>query len=69
MSEQGYLPYSEFIHAATESWGPDSVFGHTLTYLLVILPLGWLLARAWRLAAAIGGNRGASPASAGAKVR
>ena len=43
MSEQGYLPYSEFIHAATESWGPDSVFGHTLTYLLVILPLGWLL--------------------------
>jgi high-affinity iron transporter len=43
MSEQGYLPYSQFIHAATESWGPDSVFGHTLTYLLVILPLGWLL--------------------------
>jgi high-affinity iron transporter len=43
MSEQGYLPYSAFIHAATESWGPDSVFGHTLTYLLVILPLGWLL--------------------------
>jgi high-affinity iron transporter len=43
MSEQGYLPYSQFIHAATESWGPDSVFGHALTYLLVILPLGWLL--------------------------
>jgi high-affinity iron transporter len=43
MSEQGYLPYSQFIHAATESWGPDSVFGHMLTYLLVILPLGWLL--------------------------
>ena len=43
MSEQGYLPYSGFIHAATESWGPDSVFGHALTYLLVILPLGWLL--------------------------
>ena len=43
MSEQGYLPYSDFIHAATESWGPDSVFGHALTYMLVILPLGWLL--------------------------
>jgi high-affinity iron transporter len=43
MSEQGYLPYSAFIHAATESWGPDSVFGHMLTYLLVILPLGWLV--------------------------
>jgi high-affinity iron transporter len=44
-SEQGFLPYSDTIHAATESWGPDSVFGHLLTYLLVILPLGWLLLR------------------------
>ena len=44
-SEQGYLPYSAAIHEATESWGPDSAFGHLLTYLLVILPLGWLLLR------------------------
>jgi len=43
MSEQGYLPFSEQIHAATESWGPDSAFGHALAYLLVILPLAWLL--------------------------
>ena len=43
MSEQGYLPYSSIINERTESWGPDSVFGHTLTYLLVILPLAWLL--------------------------
>jgi high-affinity iron transporter len=43
MSEQGYLPYSEIIHVTTESWGPDSAFGHLLTYLMVILPLGWLL--------------------------
>ena len=42
MSEQGFLPFSEAIHAATESWGPDSTFGHTLTYLLVILPLAWV---------------------------
>jgi len=46
MSEQHYLPYSEAIHAATEEWGPDSVFGHLLTYLLVILPLGWLALKA-----------------------
>src|SRR5438093_670840 len=39
MSEQQYLPFSAPIHAATESWGPDSAFGHLLTYLLVILPL------------------------------
>jgi high-affinity iron transporter len=42
-SEQGYLPFSNAIHAATESWGPDSGFGHLMTYLLVILPLGWLV--------------------------
>jgi len=42
MSEQQFLPYSDAIHTATESWGPDSAFGHLLTYLLVILPLGWV---------------------------
>ena len=42
MSEQHYLPYSEIIHTRTESWGPDSAFGHLLTYLLVILPLAWV---------------------------
>ncbi|HXD73552.1 MAG TPA: FTR1 family protein [Vicinamibacterales bacterium] len=44
-SEQGYLPFSAAIHDATEAWGPDSAFGHLLTYLLVILPLGWLIVR------------------------
>ena len=44
-SEQGYLPFSNAIHEATEAWGPDSPFGHLLTYLLVILPLAWLLIR------------------------
>jgi high-affinity iron transporter len=42
MSEQRYLPFSAPIHAATESWGPDSAFGHALTYALVLLPAGWL---------------------------
>jgi hypothetical protein len=46
MAEQNFLPYSEPIHAATEAWGPDSPLGHVLTYLLVILPLGWLLIKA-----------------------
>ena len=43
MSEQGFLPYSEAIHVSTEAWGPDSFLGHLLTYMLVILPLSWLL--------------------------
>ncbi len=42
MSEAGYLPYSEIIHSSTEAWGPDSLFGHVLTYLLVVLPLAWI---------------------------
>jgi high-affinity iron transporter len=42
MSEQQYLPYSEFIHSSTEAWGPDSVCGHVLTYFLVVLPLAWI---------------------------
>jgi high-affinity iron transporter len=46
MAEQNYLPFSPIIHERTESWGPDSQFGHLLTYLLVILPLGWLLLKA-----------------------
>jgi len=46
MAEQGFLPYSAIIHARTEAWGPDSVFGHVLTYLLAILPLGWVLLKA-----------------------
>jgi high-affinity iron transporter len=46
MAEQNYLPWSGIIHARTEAWGPDSLFGHVLSYLLVILPVGWLLVKA-----------------------
>ena len=46
MSEQHYLPYSALIHDATEAWGPDSAFGHVLTYLMVVLPLVWLALKA-----------------------
>jgi high-affinity iron transporter len=42
MSEQNLLPFSGAIHDATESWGPDSTFGHSLTYMMVILPAAWL---------------------------
>jgi high-affinity iron transporter len=42
MSEQNFLPFSAIIHERTEAWGPDSGFGHLLTYLLVIFPAAWL---------------------------
>jgi high-affinity iron transporter len=43
MSEQNFLPYSQLIHTSTEAWGPDSLFGHALTYMLVMLPAVWLI--------------------------
>jgi len=46
MAEQQYLPFSDIIHTRTEAWGPDSAFGHLLTYLLVVLPLGWVALKA-----------------------
>ncbi len=46
-AEQHLLPYSNIIHERTEAWGPDSWFGHLLTYLLVILPLGWVVLKAF----------------------
>jgi len=45
MSEQNFLPYSAIVHEATEAWGPESMFGHLLTYLLVLGPLAWLAIR------------------------
>jgi len=33
---------NERLGIRTESWSPDSPFGHFLTYMLVVLPLAWL---------------------------
>jgi high-affinity iron transporter len=42
LTEANIFPGSQPLHDATEAYGPDGVYGHYLTYLLVILPLGWL---------------------------
>src|SRR5262245_52262362 len=42
MTEANIFPYSEPLHWATEPYGPDGRFGKYLSYLLVVLPLGWL---------------------------
>jgi high-affinity iron transporter len=42
LTEANIFPYSEPLHEATEPYGPDGVYGQYLTYLLVLLPLGWL---------------------------
>jgi high-affinity iron transporter len=64
-SEQGFLPYSAIIHEATESWGPDSVFGHVLTYSLVLLPLGWLAFRSLTSSGSSGSASGPSGSASG----
>ena len=43
LTEAHLFPYSEMLHWATEPYGPDGVYGQYLTYLLVLMPLGWLV--------------------------
>jgi len=43
LTEANIFPYSEPLHWATEPYGPDGQYGKYLTYLLVMLPLGWLV--------------------------
>jgi high-affinity iron transporter len=43
LTEANIFPYSEPLHWATEPYGPDGRYGQYLSYLLVVLPLGWLI--------------------------
>jgi high-affinity iron transporter len=42
LTEANLFPYSEPLHWATEPYGPDGRYGQYLTYLLILLPMGWL---------------------------
>jgi high-affinity iron transporter len=42
LTEANIFPYSELLHIATEPYGPDGLYGRYLTYLLVLMPIGWL---------------------------
>lgn len=48
LTEANLFPYSETLHWATEPYGPDGRYGRYFTYLLVIMPLGWLVFSLWR---------------------
>ena len=43
LTEANIFPYSEPLHWATEPYGPDGVYGQYLTYMLIAVPVGWLL--------------------------
>jgi len=62
LTEANIFPYSEPLHVATEPYGPDGLYGKYLTYLLVLLPMGWLAF------ASLFGNRKSIPAQAQAQV-
>jgi high-affinity iron transporter len=42
LTEANIFPYSAPLHQATEPYGPDGQYGKYLTYMLVLLPMGWL---------------------------
>jgi high-affinity iron transporter len=42
LTEANVFPNSQPLHDATEAYGPDGIYGRYLTYLLIVLPLGWL---------------------------
>lgn len=42
LTEANLWQGAEALHWATEPYGPDGRYGQLLTYLLVLLPLGWL---------------------------
>jgi high-affinity iron transporter len=62
LTEANIFPYSEPLHIATEPYGPDGQYGKYLTYLLVLMPMGWLVF------ASLFGNRKAVPAHTAAQV-
>jgi high-affinity iron transporter len=52
LTEANLITGSEIWHERTEPYGPDGIYGQYLTYLLVLLPLGWLAVSSF-----FGGNR------------
>jgi high-affinity iron transporter len=43
LTEANLFPGSEPLHWATEPYGPDGRYGQFLSYLLLALPIGWLI--------------------------
>ena len=58
LAEANIFPNSAPLHQATEPYGPDGIYGHYLTYLLVLLPMAWLA-----LSTLFSGRKRMTPAS------
>ena len=42
LTEANLFAGSQALHDATEPYGPDGIYGHYLTYMLLAVPMGWL---------------------------
>jgi high-affinity iron transporter len=60
LTEANLFVGSQAWHDATEPYGPDGIYGHYLSYMLLALPLGWLA-----FAALFGGGSKPQPATPG----
>ena len=60
LTEANVLPYSEPLHWATEPYGPEGRYGQYLSYMLVVLPVAWLL-----FVSLFGSKKAASPRQSG----
>ena len=58
LTEANLFAGSETLHWATEPYGPDGRYGQILSYMLLVLPVGWLA-----FAALFGPRKPAGPAS------
>ena len=49
-TEAGVMPGidNEYWHLATEPYGPEGPYGEWLTYLMVLIPVGWLALSWWQ---------------------
>ncbi|HXH24129.1 MAG TPA: FTR1 family protein [Vicinamibacterales bacterium] len=56
LTEANLWAGAEALHWATEPYGPDGRYGQFLTYLLVLLPMGWLA-----VAVLFGGRKRSQP--------
>jgi high-affinity iron transporter len=69
LTEANVFPNSQALHWATEPYGPDGRYGQLLTYMLVLLPMGWLAFSSLVSQGSVRARVGLRPDGAGSQAR
>jgi len=69
LTEANMFPNSQALHWATEPYGPDGRYGQLLTYMLVLLPMGWLAFSGLVSRGSVRARVGLRPDQAGSQAR